>query len=248
MSAADKLRLRKELEKLHNAVRTFKRDDLVTGRWFQTFLEKSLGAMASAPTPPEVKAKWKDSGDADDIADDIASATIHEEIAATDAYQENLSATEVKNLKDKKPGGEQKITGDTIAIVAELLYAMKLDIDMVFNLAACYDKLLTAAQNELFEEIFARALGGFDYAKAKADGNAAQQIGAKIFDRAISQCVGTNLADAQRKGFYCFYAKAIEKETRAVLPKLPKWEAPAAKGPDTGPMMAGAEDDAMAAY
>ena len=109
------------------------------------------------------------------------------------------------------------------------------------------DKLLTAGQNDVFEEIFGRALGGLDFDKAKADGNAVLQIGMRIYDRAIIQCVGTSLSDAQRKGFYCFYTKAIEKELRHTLSRLPKWEPPAEKGPDTGPMMA-SNDDVMAAY
>jgi len=248
MSAARKLQLRKDLEGLYNQVRSFKRDDLITGRWFTMWLEGSLGAMANPPTPPELKERFKDCESAQDMVDDIASAAIHEAIAATDAYQENLTGTEIKNLKDKKAGGEQKLTGDTIAIIAEMLYAMRLIFTLVFQVGAAHSKLVNAGDTPFFEEVFGKALGNFDYEKAKESGAATTQIGQKIFDRAIAQCVGTSLADAQRKGFYCFYAKAVANEASRMAAGLPEWTAPPPKGAETGAMMSASPEEEPPAY
>jgi len=247
MSAAQKLALRKELEKFHAVVATWKRDDLVTGRWFGQFIDRTLGGLAATPTPADVRAKYKGSTEPDDLADDIVSETIRRAILATDAYKENLSGTEIRILREKKTGGEQRLTGDMVALVAELLYTAKLDVDLMFEIAAAFEKQLNAGQTELFEEAFGRGLGNFDYDKARQDGNALDQIGAKIYDRAIIQTVGSSLADAQRKGFYCFYAKAIAKSTRDVATKLPKWEAPKAEEA-TGAMRAGSADEEPPAY
>ncbi|HVY63030.1 MAG TPA: hypothetical protein VHF22_15340, partial [Planctomycetota bacterium] len=224
MSAAEKLRLRKELEKFYPAVKAWKRDDLVTGRWFGVFLQNSLGAMANPPTPAEVNQMHPGCEGPDDLADDIVSALIREAIVATDAYQENLTGTEIKLLKDKKPGGEQKLAGDTVAQVAEMLYAMKLAVDTVFQVGAAYEKQMNAGAADLFEEAFGKALGAFDYEAAKKGGSPLDEIGKKIFDRAIAQTVGSPLSDAQRKGFYCYYLKALAKETKRLAEPLPKWQ------------------------
>jgi hypothetical protein len=249
MSAAEKMRLRKELEKFHPAIKnSWKRDDLVLGKWFKKFLDNQLGAMAGATTPKDVREQFKGSKEPDDLLDDIVSATIHESILATDAYQENLSGTEIRNLKDRKPGGEQKLAGDTVAMVAEVLYVMKLNIDLIFKVAAAYEKMVNAGQVELFEEAFGRALGNtFDYGKAKKDGNALDPIGAKIWERAIIACVGSPLSDAQRKGFYCYYAKAIAKETQSLIKPLPKWEPPP-EGAAHGGGAGGSAEEEPAAY
>ena len=241
MSAADKLRLRKELEGYYGFVKALQRDDLWQGKWFPRFLEKTLASYASAPTPPEIKAKFKKAEDENDLADAITTASIHEAIAATDAYEENLSGTEIRNLKEKKPS-KDKLTGDAIALIAELCHTIVIDIRMCFDIAAAYSRVLTAAQSDLLEEIFGRALGAFDYDAAKTEGAAGQKLGAKIYDRAIAQAVGSDLGEAQRKGFYCYYAKAISNQARKAVAALPAWEAPKA---ETGPMGAATavEDD-----
>lgn len=238
MSAARKMQLRKDLEKLYLPIKAWTRDDLVTGRWFVQWLEGSLGGMANPPTPPEMKERFKGCESVQDMVDDIVSAAIHEAIAATDAYQENLTGTEVKNLKEKKTGGEQKLTGDTVAIIAEMLYALRLIFMVVFQVGAASEKQVNAGDTAYFEEIFGKALGAFDYDAAKAKGNALEQVGHKIFDRAIAQTVGSSLADAQRKGFYCFYAKAVANESQRMSASLPAWVAPPPKGAETGAMMA----------
>ncbi len=237
MSSAEKLRLRKELEGFHPAIKAWKRDDLVLGRWFAQFIDRTLGAIASPPSPVEVKEKYPGNDTQEDLADDVVSGAIHQTIAISDAYSENLSATEINKLRDRKPGGDQKLTGDTIALMAEVVYSLKIMLDMLFQLAAAHERQLNAGQVELVEEIFGRALGAFDYDAAKKKGNALDQIGAKIYDRAISQTVGLPIADAQRKGFYCFFAKAVGKELRRSLDGLPKWEPPKESGPATGAMM-----------
>lgn len=248
MATAEKLRLKKELEKLHGAVKSFRRDDLVTGRWFGSFLQSSLAAMANPPSPQELREQLKGNETTEDLVDEVVSRIIHEAIAATDAYQENLSGTEIKNLKEKKPGGEQKLSGDVMWLVAELLYATKLCVDLVFKVGAAHDRMVTADKVELFGEVFGRSLGAFDYETAKKAGNALEQVGQKIFDRAIAQTVGGSLGDAQRKGFYAYYAKAIAKETARVAGSFPKWEPQKPRQPETGPMVAVAEDDPGPAY
>jgi hypothetical protein len=112
---------------------------------------------------------------------------------------------------------------------------------MIINLAAAYGKQV-GPLTEQAEGIFGRALGAFDYEAAREEGDALAKIGAKIYDRAIVQALGSDLADAQRKGFYCYYTKAISKEARKAISALPPWEPPKAQ---TGPMTAAAADDGL---
>jgi hypothetical protein len=241
MSAADKLRLRKEIETYHGFARGLTRADLFGGRWFAQFIERTLASFASAPTPPEIKERFKSAEGEDDLVDAVVTAAIHESIAATDAYEENLTGTEVRNLTDKKNAKSQdRLTGDSVALLAELAYTVLIDVKMIFNVAAAMSKAMNAGQIELVEEIFGRALGAFDFDAARAEGSTGEKIGAKIYDRAVVQPLGTGFAEAQRKGFYCYYAKAISKEARKALATLPAWEAPKA---ETGPMAATAMDD-----
>ena len=248
MSAARKLQLRKDLEGLYGQIKSWKRDDLITGRWFSQWLESALGGMANPPTPPEMKEKFTGCESAQDLVDDIVSTAIHEAILATDAYQENLTGTEIKSLKDKKPGGEQKLTGDTIAIIAEMLYAMRLIFTMIFQVGAAHERQVNAGDTPFFEEVYGKGLGAFDFEKAKAAGNALDQIGMKIFDRAIVQTIGSGLGDAQRKGFYCFYTKAVATEASRMSATLPEWKAPPPRGAETGAMMAAPTEEEPPAY
>lgn len=241
MSAADKLRLRKAIEQKHGWVKGLRRNDLFDGRWFVRFVDQHAPAeFAAAPTPPEVKARHEGLESAEDIADAIVTAAVHEAIAATDAYEENLTGTEIRNLTDKKNAHlDEQLTGDSVAMIAEVCYTILIDIQMVLSLAGAYGKQPNAEQLDLYE-LFGRGLGAFDFEGAKKEGGLGEKIGAKIYDRAIAQSLGTPLADAQRKGFYCFYAKGIAREARKAMASLAAWEAPKEQ---TGPMSAGAAVD-----
>lgn len=246
MPAADKLRLRKELEKHYGFVNSLTRGDLPSGKWFVRFMERTLASYASAPTPPEIQARFPGREGPDDLADAVTTAAIHEAIGATDAYEENLTGTEIRNLREKKPSRpDERLSGDSVALMAELCHTVLIDINLCFDLAAAYSKQLNAAQTDLLEEIFGKALGSFDWEAAKAEGDLGARIGAKIFDRAIVQALGSDLGEAQRKGFYCYYAKAISKEARKVMERLPAWEPPKA---ETGPMGAAAAEDEGTAF
>jgi hypothetical protein len=242
MSAAEKLRLRKAIEQKHGWCRNLTRQDLFSGRWFSRFVDQnSPAAFAAAPIPPDVKAKHPGAETEDDLADAVVTAAIHEAIAATDAYEENLTGTEIRNLTDRKaPKSEEHLSGDSVALLAELCYTILIDINLVLALAAAHGRQPNAETLDVYE-IFGRALGAFDFEAAKAEGDLPDKVGAKIYDRAIAQSLATPLADAQRKGFYCFYAKAISKEARKVMGSLAAWEAPKAQ---TGPMSSA--DEAVA--
>ncbi len=236
--AAEKVRLRKELEKYYPFAQGLTRKDLANGKWFTDFLERTLAGFSTLPAPAEIRARFPDEKTPDELADAVVRAAIHEAISATDAYEENLSGTEIRNLKEKRPSRpDDRLTGDAIALVAELAYTLLIDVKMVFDMAAAYGKQLNAGQMDAFYEMFAHALGAFDVEEAKASGNFGARIGAKIFDRAIAQTLGSDLGEAQRKGFYCYFAKALSKEAKKLIPSLPEW-VDVRKEELTGPMAA----------
>jgi hypothetical protein len=254
---ADKLELRKRLEdQYYPRVKAIKRDDLLLGTWFKTFLDRALGAMANPTTPNELRERHAAAKTPDALADAAVRAQVDAVMHATDAYEEVLGGHDIRILKEKKPGGpDQKLTGDAVAVIAELFFAMDLAIGVVFEVGAAHEKLVNAGATEMFEEVFGRARGAFDYDAAKKAGNASDQIGAKIYERVIGQTVALPPADAQRqrKGFYTLHMKAVAKETARVVEKLPKWEPPKptlAPGDAAAGMMSGSPDDAdpMAAY
>jgi hypothetical protein len=241
-AAAEKLRLRKELEKYYPFATSLTRNELASGKWFADWFEKTLGAYSSVPAPAEVQARIPDRKDPDALAAALTSAAVHEAIAIADAYEEDLSGTEVRNLKEKRPARpEEKLTGDAVALVAELCATLQIDVKLLFDLAAAYGKMLNAGETDLILDVLARSLGAFDVEEAKASGKFAERIGAKIFDRAIVQTIGSDYGEAQRKGFYCYYAKAISKEAKKLAETLPAYEAPP-KADLTGPMAAAVDD------
>jgi hypothetical protein len=246
MSAAEKLKLRKELEKYHGFAKGLTRSELASGKWFGDFVEETLGRYSSVPSPSEIQARFPDEKTPDELADAVVTAAIHEAIAAADAYEKNLSGTEIRTLTEKKPARpDERLTGDAVALVAELAYTVRLDMKLLFDLAAAYSRQMNAGQADVIYELFARALGGVDVAEAKQAGDLARRVGAKIFERAIQHPLGSDLGDAQRKGFYCYLAKALSKEAKKLIPTLPAYEAPPKPEELTGPMSAAPVDDGL---
>lgn len=245
MSKKLKLQLRKDLEKYHGQVKSWTRQDLTAGRWFPKFLETTLASHTGGRTPDEVRAGADESEDVQDLIDDIVSKAIHKAIAVTDAYDENLTGTEIRALQEKKAtGAPQKLVGDSIPLIAELLYVLKIYLNLMFDIAAAHQKVMVADTDKM-GEVLARSLGHFDVDAAIGKPDFFDQVGAKIFSRAISQTVGSKVSDALRKGFFCYLGKAVAKtlEETGYLEGLEAW-VPA--GPETGPMLSVDPDDELA--
>ncbi|MHC4392247.1 MAG: hypothetical protein ACYS22_13170 [Planctomycetota bacterium] len=245
MSKKLKLQLRKDLEKYHSQVKGWTRQDLTAGRWFPKFLETTLASHTGGRTPEEVKAGIGESEDVQDLVDDIVSKAIHRAIAVTDAYDENLTGTEIRALKEKKATGTpQKLVGDSIPLIAELLYVLKIYLDLMFDIAAAHEKVMVADVDKM-GEVLARSLGHFDVDATIGKPDFFEKVGAKIFARAIAQTVGSPVADALRKGFFCYLGKAIAKtlDDTSYLESLEPW---VAAGPETGPMLSVDPDDELA--
>ncbi|MFC1706342.1 hypothetical protein ACFL59_05885 [Planctomycetota bacterium] len=233
MASKRKLALRKELEKFYSTVKAWSRQDLTTGRWFAQFVERTLAAYTDARTPPQVRAEYPDITDQDELIEGVTNAVIHRAIAATDAYKETLTRTEIRNLKDRKTSGPPvKLTGDSVALIAELLYVIKADLDLMFDVAAAHGRLMTGASFDLATEVFAGSLGTFDVAGAKAGDGFAEKVGAKIFERAVIQTIGAPNPDAFRKGFYCYLTKAIGDNMGELAEQLEEWSEPSDEAAD----------------
>lgn len=245
MASKLKLKLRKDLDKLHPTAKGWSRQDLTSGRWFPKFVEVTLASHLGGRTPPELKERFPEADDEDELVEEVTNEAIHAAIAATDAYVESLTGTEVRNLKDRKLGGPPvKLTGDAVALVAELLYVMRLYIDLLFDAASAYGKVFDGGNLRLVAEVFGRSLGHFDVDEVKDQDDFVAQIGAKIYERAVIQTVDSKVSDALRKGFYCFLGKAIGQTMADFLDDLEDWTPPQA---ETGPMLA-ADDEADAGF
>lgn len=241
MGQAEKIRIRKELTKLYPVAQQLALKDLKSGQWFAQHLDRVLAGFSALPDANELKKRWPDLS-TDDLADKLATEAIHEAIAMTDAYEENLSRAEVRMLKEPKPDeAAKKIAGEILPLVAEVLTAIQLQVGLVFKLAAIYEKGFGEDLQGAMLEIFGHALGKWEPDKLKTE--PAIAIGTRIFDRAILQNVDPELGDAQRKGFYCYYTKAVAKEAvKRVFPRLPRAEPPPPPTPpDPGKGMLTAE-------
>lgn len=235
MASKQKLQLRKDLERFHGAARSWSRQDLTSGKWFGQFLERQLASHLGGRTPPELEAAFPDADDADERADEVTTQAIHRAIAATDAYLENLTGTEMRALKEKRlDGAPTKLTGDSVALIAELCFVMDCYLTLMFDVTACFKKVFAGGEIEVVAEIFGRSLGHFDVDEARKAGGFIETVGAKIYDRAIVQTVENKVADALRKGFYCYLGKAVGKTVPDYIERFEDWVAPQAV---TGPML-----------
>lgn len=237
MASKHKLMLRKELDRFHPTARGWSRQDLTSGRWLPRFLEHQLASHLGGRTPPELKAEFPEQADdTEELAEVVTTQAIHKAIAATDAYVESLTGTEVRNLQDKGlKGGPTKLTGDAIPLVAELLYVVRITIDLMFDVAGAHERVFAGGDMNLVAEIIGRSLGHFDVDAAKAREDFQEQVGAKVFERAIVLTIGNKVAEALRKGFYCYLCKAVGKTVPDYLDAFEAWIPPQA---ETGPMLA----------
>ena len=222
--ALTKLQLCKELDKYHGFASELSRQDLTSGAWFARFLERVLGARTTAVSPADVQRAFPKTSD-ENLGHAVTWRAVNAAILATDAYDENLTSTEVRTLTASELGGEpQRLSGDSQAIIAEVLYVLSLITDLIFELAAVHRKRLDTSKTDLFYDLFGYSLGRFDWERKKAQDGAVEALGAKIYDRAIVRTVGSEHADALRKGFYCFLTKSMAAHAQAALmDQLPEW-------------------------
>jgi len=243
MASKEKLKLRKELDKFHAPARQWTRQELSAGVWLPKFLEVQLASHLGGKSPPELKTAFPDAESEEDLVEEVTNKAIHRAIAATDAYKESLTGTEIRNFKERSTKGKTKLSGDAVALIAELLYVVRLCIDLMFDVSSAHGRVFSGGEVDLIAEIFGRSLSHFDVDEAKESDDFQAKVGAQIFSRAVTNTVGTKMADALRKGFYCFFTKAIAENVPDYIEGFDEWAEPK---PETGPMLAVDPDEAGA--
>ncbi|GIW72720.1 MAG: hypothetical protein KatS3mg102_2262 [Planctomycetota bacterium] len=244
MNKTEQLKLKKELSRFEPFIAQLSRQDLVSGRWLPRFLEHLLGSYTVTTTPEEVRAAHP-GVEEEQLHEAIISRAMYAAIAAPSAHLETGTSTDIRMLTDTRRGGTpQRLTPGAAAVVSELLYVLKLCVDLIFALAAAQRRRMDAGQVELVCDVLGSALGAFDWegAKAKASeqgGDAREALGAKIYDRAIVQPLSQDHPLNLRKGFYCHFTKSVGRTALGMVGALPEWvEQPKEDEAATGAMMA----------
>ncbi len=248
------LKLRKELLKFHTPAQSFHREDLAGGRWFVVFIERTLASHTSQTDMKALRAKYPKKS-TEELAQKLMTTALHEAIGVTDAYDETISRSDIRAHTEPTPKGAKPVhfSNEVVALIAELLYTTQIQINLLFSLAALYEKDLKA-DVVIFTDVFGRALRGEKYDRKSLEGDPGLSLGGEIFDRAILQNLDETKGDAHRKGFYCFLTKAVGNDAHTFVETLPKYVAPKGPAPEgrgmlsTAPEEGGAADDAGTAF
>jgi uncharacterized tellurite resistance protein B-like protein len=248
MSTKIRMIIKNELEKMKQDLFGMTFDQLEEGGWFETYLTQFATAYKGSLPSIEKKVKGERLSP-ETLADRLIGRAARVVAGVGGAISGTLTESEAALLHSDKSKVGREIPSNVLAMMAEVIYALKLQVALVFDIALLFgaeyyarnpiellsifwyalvpegssfeDWAFKAISAEELDEDLKKGIreGSLELPETLDSSDLARKIGHRLYQRAILKSTMPKISVPLIKGFLCYYAKAVGKLAKIKMKK-----------------------------